>query len=86
MHSICSKGNDWASNYYEANIASSFQRPCKSFTSDNFYPLLANDNQKMERFIRDKYERKKYCATQPPALRDASILGVGGAAPQQVFL
>ena len=29
MLSICSKGNDWASNYYEANIASSFQRPCK---------------------------------------------------------
>ena len=29
MQSICSKGNEWASNYYEANIASSFQRPCK---------------------------------------------------------
>ena len=39
----------------------------------------------MERFIRDKYERKKYCASQPPALRDASILGLGGAAPQQVL-
>ena len=46
---------------------------------------IANDNQKMERFIRDKYERKKYCASQPPALRDASILGLGGAAPQQVL-
>ena len=30
MQSICSKGNEWASNYYEANIASSFQRPCES--------------------------------------------------------
>ena len=34
MQSICSKGNEWASNYYEANIASSFQRPCKLFTHE----------------------------------------------------
>ena len=34
MQSICSKGNEWASNYYEANIASSFQRPCKLFTRE----------------------------------------------------
>ena len=45
---------------------------------------LANDNQKMERFIRDKYERKKYCASQPPALRDASIL-TGGVPSAQVI-
>jgi len=72
MLSICSKGNDWASNYYEANIASSFQRP-------------SNDNQKMDRFIRDKYERSKFCASQPPALRDASILtgGMPSAAQAQ---
>merc|ERR1712131_284634 len=69
MQSICSKGNEWASNYYEANIASSFQRP-------------SNDNQKMERFIREKYERKKYSSSAPPALRDFSALGLDGR-PQQ---
>jgi stromal membrane-associated protein len=69
MQSICSKGNEWAANYYEANIASSFQRP-------------SNDNQKMERFIREKYERKKYCASAPPAPRDYSNLGLDGGKTQ----
>ena len=43
---------------------------------------LANDNSKMERFIREKYERKKYAASAPPALRDASNLGLDGGRVQ----
>ena len=40
--------------------------------------ISANDNQKMERFIREKYERKKYSSSAPPALRDFSALGLDG--------
>ena len=46
--------------------------------------ISANDNQKMERFIREKYERKKYSSSAPPALRDFSALGLDGR--PQVFL
>ena len=46
--------------------------------------VSANDNQKMERFIREKYERKKYSSSAPPALRDFSALGLDGR--PQVFL
>ena len=45
--------------------------------------ISANDNQKMERFIREKYERKKYSSSAPPALRDFSALGLDGR--PQVF-
>jgi len=60
MQSICSKGNEWGKNFYEANLASSFTRP-------------VNDDSKMERFIREKYEKKKYCASKPPALNSVSL-------------
>jgi len=60
MESICRKGNEWGKNYYEANLATSFVRP-------------VNDDSKMERFIREKYERKKYCSSKPPALRPFSL-------------
>ncbi|CBY13283.1 unnamed protein product [Oikopleura dioica] len=60
MQSICSKGNEWGKNFYEANLASSFTRP-------------VNDDSKMERFIREKYEKKKYCASKQPALNSVSL-------------
>ena len=47
--------------------------------------ISANDNQKMERFIREKYERKKYSSSAPPALRDFSALGLDGR-PQVIFI
>ena len=40
----------------------------------------------MERFIREKYERKKYCASQPPAPRDYSGLGLDGGKAQVIYI
>ena len=37
----------------------------------------------MERFIREKYERKKYCSSKPPALRPFS-LNISDASKTQV--
>lgn len=58
----------------------------KNLQSSGFENIIsANDNQKMERFIREKYERKKYSSSAPPALRDFSALGLDGR-PQVIFI
>ena len=58
----------------------------KILQSSGFENIIsANDNQKMERFIREKYERKKYSSSAPPALRDFSALGLDGR-PQVIFI
>jgi len=58
--SVCSRGNGWAKEYYEAKLPKDYPRP----TADSG----------MEYFIRDKYERKKYVSSSPIPLR--SIEGV----------
>lgn len=73
MESICGKGNDWGKNFYEANLATSFVRP-------------TNDDSRMDRFIREKYERKKYCATRPPALREFALNSSDGTSKVQHVL
>lgn len=45
---------------------------------------LANDDSRMDRFIREKYERKKYCATRPPALREFALNSSDGTSKVQV--
>nr|CAB3222749.1 ArfGAP-2 zinc finger protein [Phallusia mammillata] len=52
---LCQRGNGWAKDKYEANLPKEFKRP----TSDS----------SLEYFIRDKYEKRKYCPNREVTLR-----------------
>ncbi|CAK8691668.1 unnamed protein product [Clavelina lepadiformis] len=61
---ICSRGNGWAKDYYEAKLPRDFKRPATSDSS-------------MEYFIREKYERKKYCSSTEMKLRSIDEFQIG---------
>nr|NP_001121584.1 zinc finger protein ArfGAP-2 [Ciona intestinalis]FAA00091.1 TPA: zinc finger protein [Ciona intestinalis] len=64
MIKVCSRGNGWGRDYYEANLPTGHKRP--------------NTDSSLEYFIRDKYERKKYLSSSDIPLRSIEEYGITG--------
>uniref|UniRef100_H2Y5U6 Arf-GAP domain-containing protein n=1 Tax=Ciona savignyi TaxID=51511 RepID=H2Y5U6_CIOSA len=62
MIKVCSRGNGWGRDYYEAQLPSDFKRP--------------NTDSSMEHFIRGKYEKKKYISPKEIPLRSIQEYGI----------